>query len=57
MVVSIVDFQGLGANSKSLIGPAEDELIGLHIADRKRMRGGPYNYEVMDIGGGLFLGP
>lgn len=34
-------------------GPEGDELIGLQILERKRMRGGPTNYETMDTAGGL----
>lgn len=36
-------------------GPEEDELDGLQITERKRMRGGPSTYEVMDTEGGLKL--
>lgn len=34
-------------------GPSEEELIGLHLVDRTRMRGGPNSYETMDITCGL----
>lgn len=37
-------------------GPDEDELNGIELVDRKRMRGGPDSYEVMDIAGGLNKG-
>lgn len=34
-------------------GPENEELDGLHILDRKRLRGGPDKYDVMDTPGGL----
>lgn len=34
-------------------GPENDELIGLELADRKRMRGSPSMYEIMDTEGGF----
>lgn len=34
-------------------GPVDDDLVGMDITDRRRMRGGPDNYEVKDTTGGL----
>lgn len=34
-------------------GMEDEELIGLQLMERKRMRGGPDSYEVMDTAGGL----
>lgn len=47
---------GGGSNSKFLIGPEEEELSGLSVVERKRMRGGPGQYETMDTEGGLITG-
>lgn len=40
-------------NSNLNDGLEEDELSGLNIVDRKRLRGSPDTYEVMDTPGGL----
>lgn len=45
--------KGGKANSNLGDGPEEDELIGLELVERKRMRGGPTSYEHMDTEGGL----
>lgn len=37
-------------------GSDEEELIELNLVDRKRMRGGPEGYEVMDTPGDLKIG-
>lgn len=34
-------------------GPDNEEMDGLQISERKRLRGGPGNYDVMDTPGGL----
>lgn len=47
------DFQRGRVNSNSNNGPENNEFSGLQILERKRMRGGPGNYEVMDTEGGL----
>ncbi|KAL1818490.1 hypothetical protein ACET3Z_013359 [Daucus carota] len=57
MIIKTATNQELGANSNSGYGREDDELIGLHLTDRKRMRGGPESYEVMDTAGGLVTGP
>lgn len=46
-------FKGGKANSNIDDGPEEDEFIGLELVERKRMRGGPTSYEIMDTEGGL----
>lgn len=40
-------------NSNALYGSEDEELNGLNIADRKRMRGGPGLYDIMDTDGCL----
>lgn len=51
----ILNLENPGDIGKSNIesGPDGDELTGLLVADRKRMRGGPDNYDTMDTPGGL----
>ncbi|KAL1805105.1 hypothetical protein ACET3Z_027342 [Daucus carota] len=49
----ITDFQGGKIDSNFVGGPEEEEVIGLHLTERKRMRGGPDNLETMDTEGGL----
>lgn len=46
-------FQGAKKISNLNYGPEKDELNGLQLIERKRMRGGPNSYEVMDVEGGL----
>lgn len=48
-----IEFQGTQINSNFSNGPEEDELIGLQFVERKRMRRGPGNFEVMDTECGL----
>ncbi|KAL1825757.1 hypothetical protein ACET3Z_012535 [Daucus carota] len=44
---------GLDTFSNPVYGLDEEELIGLNLVERKRMRGGPEVYDIMDIAGGL----
>lgn len=49
---TVTNYQG-GNDSNFINGPDEEELIGLQLSERKRMRGGPNNFEIMDTAGGL----
>lgn len=49
------NFQGGNKNTNFHFGPEENELDGLQLTERKRMRGGPDQFEVMDTEGGLRL--
>lgn len=47
----------VGGNiSDFLNGPEEEEQHGLHVVERKRMRGGPGQFETMDTEGRLRSG-
>lgn len=45
--------QAGNANLNLIDGPEEGGLDGLQVTERKRLRGGPDNYEVMDTEGRL----
>ncbi|KAL1805925.1 hypothetical protein ACET3Z_028993 [Daucus carota] len=47
------DLLGGKNNSNFNNGPEEEELIGLQVTERKRMRGDPDTYAIMDTEGGL----
>lgn len=51
----ITNFKGGNDFSNKYVGPDEEELSGLHLVERKRLRGGPGIYEIMDTDG--VLGP
>ncbi|WOG82416.1 hypothetical protein DCAR_0101580 [Daucus carota subsp. sativus] len=48
-----LEVKGDNSNLNIEDGPDNDEMIGLQITERKRMRGGPDNYDIMDTPGGL----
>lgn len=50
-------YQGGNGNSNFVIGSDKEELSGLQVTEKKRLRGGSNTYEVMDIEGGLKIIP
>lgn len=57
VVNSITTNQGFSINSNLDYGPDDDELIGLELSDRKRLRGGPDTKETMNTASGLSMSP
>lgn len=52
----IIPNKELAESSNFISGPEEVEAIGLQLSERKRMRGGPDCYDIMDTEGGLKIG-
>lgn len=51
----VIFTSGLGVEGNSILqyGPSDEELDGIHVTERNRMRGGPGTYDIMDTEGGL----
>lgn len=56
MGLQIAKLLGSDVNSNSADGPEEDELVGLNLVERKRMREVPEVYDIMEIAGGIQIG-
>lgn len=47
---------GLDIFSNPVYGLEDEELVGLNLVDRKRMRGGTEAYDIMNTAGGFIAG-